>query len=168
MPKTAYTTKAAPKPAAKNPAPALDINLNQLNQLTSWLMGTGLEEVEIEQAGTRLRLKKPGLAPNFSVSSASASAPAAPAAVAPAAAPAEDLSNAFKSPMVGTFYRAPSPEAAALVKEGDTVQVGQPLAIIEAMKTMNQITATHAGTVRKILVQNAQAVEFGQPLFIIS
>lgn len=138
------------------------INLKQLDQLAKWLETTGLEEVEIETAGTRLRLRKPGTAV------AMAAAPvAAPQAAAAPAAPANSDANTFKSPMVGTFYRAGSPDAAPFVKEGDTVAAGQPLAIIEAMKTMNQIEADRAGTVTKVLVQNAQAVEFGQPLFII-
>lgn len=140
------------------------IDLKQLDQLAKWLETTGLEEVEIETAGTRLRLRKPG------TTVAAVAAPiAAPAAVAaPAAAPvANPDANAFKSPMVGTFYRSSSPDTAPFVSEGDKVSAGQTLGIIEAMKTMNQIEADRAGTVTKILVQNAQAVEYGQPLFII-
>lgn len=140
------------------------IDLKQLDQLAKWLETTGLEEVEIETAGTRLRLRKPSTAVMH----------AAPVHSAPAhvptplkAEPTVDTASHFKSPMVGTFYRATSPDGAPLVKEGDTVSVGQPLAIIEAMKTMNQIESDRAGTVTKILVSNAQAVEYGQPLFII-
>ncbi len=140
------------------------IDLKQLDQLAKWLETTGLEEVEIETAGTRLRLRKPGVATVAAAPVVQAVAPATPAAAAPA--PAVDA-NAFKSPMVGTFYRSSSPDAAPFVKEGDTVSAGQTLGIIEAMKTMNQIEADKGGTVTKILVQNAQAVEYGQPLFII-
>ncbi|RYG61460.1 MAG: acetyl-CoA carboxylase biotin carboxyl carrier protein [Alphaproteobacteria bacterium] len=141
------------------------MDLKQLDQLAKWLETTGLEEVEIETSGTRLRLRKPGVA----VTAVAAPVAAAPqAAAAPAAAPvANNDAITFKSPMVGTFYRAGSPDAAPFVKEGDVVSVGQPIAIIEAMKTMNQIEADRAGTITKVFAQNAQAVEFGQPLFII-
>ena len=144
------------------PAP---FDIKQLDQLAKWLEGTGLEEVEIESHGTRLRLRKPGVAV-----AAVAAAPvqaAMPAATAAKVEAPADNANAFKSPMVGTFYRSGSPDAAPFIKEGDKVSAGQTLGIIEAMKTMNQIEADRAGTVTKILVQNAQAVEYGQPLFII-
>jgi acetyl-CoA carboxylase biotin carboxyl carrier protein len=148
----------------KKPANS-SVDMKQLTELAKWLETTGLEEVEIESNGTRLRLRKPGSAATYTALPA---APAASPAPAAAAAPTvQDTANQFKSPMVGTFYRATSPDAAALVKEGDSVTVGQPLAIIEAMKTMNQIESDRAGTVTKILVANAQAVEYGQPLFII-
>lgn len=149
----------------KKPA-ATSFDIKQLDQLAKWLETTGLEEVEIESHGTRLRLRKPGSAvAQHVVAAAPAVAAAAPAPHKPE--PATDAAATFKSPMVGTFYRANSPESPAFVKEGDTVTVGQTLGIIEAMKTMNQIEADRAGTVTKILVANAQAVEYGQPLFII-
>lgn len=145
------------------PAP---FDIKQLDQLAKWLEGTGLEEVEIESHGTRLRLRKPGVAmATVAAAPVAASVPAATAATVEA--PAETAANAFKSPMVGTFYRSGSPDSAPFIKEGDKVAAGQTLGIIEAMKTMNQIEADRAGTVTKILVQNAQAVEYGQPLFII-
>ena len=144
------------------PAP---FDIKQLDQLAKWLEGTGLEEVEIESHGTRLRLRKPGMAVAAVAAPVQAAAPAAAAPVAEAAA--EVSANAFKSPMVGTFYRSSSPDSAPFIKEGDKVSAGQTLGIIEAMKTMNQIEADRSGTVTKILVQNAQAVEYGQPLFII-
>lgn len=156
-------------PTAKKPAAAPKdtnkIDLSQLTDLAKWLESTGLEEVEVEAAGTRIRLKKQGsgVPVTYAAPVASLAAPA-PAAAQPAA---ESTANAFKSPMVGTFYRASSPDAAPFVKEGDTVSAGQPLAIIEAMKTMNTIESDRSGTVTKVLVSNAQAVEFGQPLFII-
>lgn len=150
---------------SKKPAPTTSFDIKQLDQLAKWLETTGLEEVEIESHGTRLRLRKPGSGMVTQMAAPVAATPvAAPVA---AAAPATDTAATFKSPMVGTFYRANSPESPALVKEGDTVTVGQTLAIIEAMKTMNQIESDRAGTVTKILVSNAQAVEYGQPLFII-
>lgn len=154
-------------PATPKPSKASDkLDLKQLDQLAKWLESSSMEEVEIEAAGTRIRLRKPG---SGMVSyAAAAPAPVPQAAPAPAAAkPETDSANAFKSPMVGTFYRAASPDAAPFVKEGDKVSVGQPLGIIEAMKTMNQIESDRAGTVTKVLAGNAQAVEFGQPLFII-
>lgn len=153
-------------PTSKKPSIATDtFNLADLNQLAEWLSKSALEEVEIEHAGTRIRLRKPG----------SAVAVAAPVAAAAATLPVQgavqtattEAANTFKSPMVGTFYRASSPEASPFVKEGDTVSTGQTLCIIEAMKTMNQIEADRAGTVRKVLVNNAHPVEFGQPLFVI-
>ena len=98
---------------------------------------------------------------------AAAPAPsAAPAAPAPAPA-ARDLSNAQKSPMVGTFYRAASPSTPAFVEVGQTVKAGDTLCIIEAMKLMNEIEAEKSGVVKEILVENGQPVEFGEPLFII-
>ena len=97
--------------------------------------------------------------------------PAAPAAAAPvpesAAAPEADTAGAIKSPMVGTVYLASEPGAANFVKVGDSVTEGQTLLIVEAMKVMNPITADKAGTVKAILVENAQPVEFDQPLVVI-
>ncbi|EMS1754330.1 acetyl-CoA carboxylase biotin carboxyl carrier protein, partial [Neisseria gonorrhoeae] len=84
-----------------------------------------------------------------------------------AAPAARDLSDAQKSPMVGTFYRAPGPNAAAFVEVGQQVKAGDTLCIIEAMKLMNEIEAEKSGTVKEILVENGTPVEFGEPLFII-
>lgn len=147
----------------KKPAES-KIDLKQLDQLAKWLETTGLEEVEIETAGTRLRLRKPGVA---MVAAPQPQVAAQTPVKSEAPAPQSAELPTFKSPMVGTFYRATSPDSAPLVKEGDSVTIGQPLAIIEAMKTMNTIESDRAGTITKILVANAQAVEFGQPLFII-
>lgn len=147
-------TDTKPKAAAPD--------LKALQKLADWLDTTSLEEVELEQGGVRMRLKKPS-------AGGMATAPMAVSA-APAAVPAADAAvpaNAFTAPMVGTFYRSPSPDAQAFVNEGDTVKEGQTLCIIEAMKTMNQIAADRAGRVVKIIAQNAQPVEFGQPLFVI-
>jgi acetyl-CoA carboxylase biotin carboxyl carrier protein len=103
---------------------------------------------------------------------AAIAAPVAPAAAAPAApaappVPAAETGHTVKSPMVGTFYRSSSPGGPPLVEVGTAVKEGQPLCIIEAMKIMNEIEADKAGTVARILVENGQPVEFGQPLFII-
>ena len=104
------------------------------------------------------------------VAAAPAPAPAAPAAAPAAPATAEEpavTGTPVTSPMVGTFYRAPNPGAEPFVKVGDRVEVGQTLGIIEAMKLLNEIEAETAGVIKEICVENAQPVEFGQPLFII-
>ncbi len=139
-----------------------DLNgfIEVLSQFEAWLMKSGLEELEITHEGRHIRLKKPGVG---GVMMAAAPAPAG-AAVVPQAA---EVGEAFKAPLVGTFYAANSPDAAPYVQVGTEVKVGQVLGIIEAMKTMNQITADRAGKVLKVLIQNGQPVEFGQPLFII-
>ena len=146
----------------------MSLKLTELKKLADFLAETGLEEIEVElspENGGRVRLKRPGA--NVSAYAMPAvPVAAAPAATAPAAT--ESDANAFTSPMVGTFYQSPAPEAAAFVNVGDSVKPGQTLCIIEAMKTMNQIESDRAGTVRKILIQNGSPVEFGQPLFVIS
>jgi acetyl-CoA carboxylase biotin carboxyl carrier protein len=157
--KTPPKAKLAPKPAATSTLPSA-LPLTTLTELADWLNTTPLEEVELEHAGLRLRLKKPSVGTAIGMAMPMASAPAQ--AAAPAAA--ETTAITIKSPMVGTFYRASGPDAAPFVQEGDTVAVGQTIGIIEAMKTMNQITADHAGIVAKILAANGQPVEFGQPL----
>lgn len=140
-----------------------------IRELAGILDETGLTEIEIEKDGARLRVAKQGVA---------LAAPAAIATPAPAAAPVSTPSpastpsqtnhpGAVKSPMVGTAYLAPSPGAAQFVKEGGTVTEGQTVIIIEAMKTMNPIAAPRSGTVTKILVSDAQPVEFDEPLIII-
>ena len=98
------------------------------------------------------------------------SAPAAPAAAAPVAAdaPVVDEGHAVNSPMVGTFYRSASPDSKPFVEVGDTVAVGDTLCIIEAMKLLNEIESDKAGVVKKILLDNGLAVEYGEPLFIIA
>ncbi|NOS96312.1 MAG: acetyl-CoA carboxylase biotin carboxyl carrier protein, partial [Methylotenera sp.] len=95
-----------------------------------------------------------------------AAAPQAAVAIAEAA-PAVEEGHAVNSPMVGTFYRSPSPDAKSFVEVGDTVAIGDTLCIIEAMKLLNEIESDKAGVVKKILVDNGQAVEYGEPLFII-
>lgn len=142
-----------------------------VRELALLLDETSLTEIEIERAGVRLRVAR-----NISVAATMpmqvAAAHAMPvAATAAAAAPATaDLSKhpgAVTSPMVGTAYWAPEPGAKPFVEVGSKVSVGQTLLIIEAMKTMNQIPSTRAGTVTQILVEDGQPVEFGEPLVII-
>lgn len=142
-----------------------------VRELALLLDETSLTEIEIERAGLRLRVAR-----NISVAATmpvpvahAAPVPVAAAAAAPAAA-AADLSKhpgAVTSPMVGTAYWAPEPGAKPFVEVGSKVSVGQTLLIIEAMKTMNQIPSTRAGTVTQILVEDGQPVEFGEPLVII-
>ena len=137
-----------------------------IRKLAELLSETDLNEIEIEHETLRLRLSR--------TSEVTQVIQAAPAAVAPvataAAAPAADNSaseNALKSPMVGTAYLSPEPGKPAFVAVGDKVKAGQTILIIEAMKTMNQIPAEKAGTVKAILVDDAQPVEFGEPLLVI-
>jgi acetyl-CoA carboxylase biotin carboxyl carrier protein len=150
-------------PPKANPAQATPDYIIKLDELAQWLEGSAMAEVEIEHEGLKLRLKKPGVEGVY----AAAPAPIAAAPAVPVAAP-EAPANTFNSPLVGTFFAASSPEAAPFVTVGARVEVGQVLGIIEAMKTMNQLTAESAGTVQKILVKNGSPVEFGQPLFVIA
>ncbi len=136
-----------------------------IRELAGILKETGLTEIEIERDDTRLRVSRQGgvaaLAPAPTAAAPQpAAAPAAPAA--PAAHP-----GAVKSPMVGTAYLAPSPGAEPFVREGTEVAEGQTVMIVEAMKTMNPIVAPRSGKVAKILVSDAQPVEFDEPLLII-
>ena len=142
-----------------------------IRELALLLDETSLTEIEIERAGLRLRVAR-----NISIAASmpasyqpSAAAPAAalPAAIAPAAANIAEHPGAVPSPMVGTAYLASEPGARPFVEVGARVAVGQTLLIIEAMKTMNQIPSTRAGTVTQILVEDGQPVEFGEPLVII-
>jgi acetyl-CoA carboxylase biotin carboxyl carrier protein len=137
-----------------------------------------ISEISFEQAGVKIHLRRgPGAAfqpaPSYAPAPIVAAPIAAPAAAAPAAtssaAPAASAEKGLtqNSPMVGTFYRASSPDAKVFVEEGDKVEVGQVYCIIEAMKLMNEVKAEVAGKVTKILVQNGQAVEFNQPLIVI-
>lgn len=135
-----------------------------IRDLAGLLDETGLTEIEIEQQGLRVRVSRGG-----QVASAAVPVAAAAPVSAPAAEPAEAGAHpgAVKSPMVGTVYRGPAPDAAPFVETGQTVKQGQTLLIIEAMKTMNQIPAPRAGKVTSILVEDGQPVEFDEPLVII-
>lgn len=136
--------------------------------LAELLNDTGLTEIEIEQKGLRIRIAR-----NVTVAAAvSAPAPAGNTAAgpAPSAAPAKEPDShpgTLKSPMVGTVYRGPEPGAPQFVEVGSVVKQGQTVLIIEAMKTMNHIPAPRPGTVKAILVENEQPVEYGEPLMII-
>ena len=117
----------------------------------------------------RVRLQRHGVAaPPSPAALAAFAAPPAPAAVAPVVAEVEPVAGVtIEAPMVGTFYRAPSPNVEPYVQEGDVVKEGQILCIIEAMKLMNEIESKAAGRIVKILVENGHGVEYGQPLFLI-
>jgi acetyl-CoA carboxylase biotin carboxyl carrier protein len=155
------------------------MDIRKVKKLIELLEESNIGEIEIKEGEESVRISRYGNQPAAPVAYAApapvapASAPApaaaeAPAAevAAPAAAPVAD--NAVLSPMVGTFYRSPSPEAPSFVEVGQTVRVGDVLCIVEAMKMMNQIEADRAGTVTAIHVENGEAVEFDQPLISIS
>jgi len=140
-----------------------------IRQLADLLNETGLSEIEIEKSGLKVRVAR-----TLNIQSTVAAVPAAPAgAPAAAAAPAAKASDpakhpgVVKSPMVGTAYRSSEPGAPSFIEVGAQVSQGDTLFIIEAMKTMNQIPAPHAGKVTAILIENGQPVEFGEPLVII-
>lgn len=144
----------------------IEINEDAVRKLAQLLEESGLSEIEYEQEGHKIRVAK-----TLHVSAAPALAPAASAAPASAPAPSsggeEVPAGAVTSPMVGTVYVAPEPTAAPFVKVGDTVQEGQTLLIIEAMKVMNPLSSPRAGKVTRILVSNGDPVEFGEPLLVI-
>ena len=148
------------------------MDIRKVKKLIELLEESDVAEIEIHEGEESVRISRASTAVVAPMAAPVAAAPvAAPApAAAPAAAPAgepEIQGHAVRSPMVGTFYSAPSPDASAFVKEGDTVSAGQTLCIIEAMKILNQIESDKAGKITKILVENGQPVEFDQPLFII-
>jgi len=142
-----------------------DIDSKLVKKLAKLLEETGLGELEFATDDWRIRVARPA-AP---VPAATVAAAPAPAAAAPAAqpAPAAENANAVKSPMVGTAYLGPDPDSPPFVSVGSTVSEGQTLMIVEAMKVMNPIPAPRAGTVKEILIQNGQPVEFGEPLIVI-
>ena len=141
--------------------------LDLARRLAAVVSELGLSEIEVESAGLKLRVQRTAV----SAVAAAAATPAAPPATSerPIVADAVPLSASIsiEAPMVGTFYRASSPTAEPYVREGDMVKEGQILCIIEAMKLMNEIESKAAGRVAKILVENGQPVEYGQPLFVL-
>ena len=151
----------------------MNVDTSLVRELAEMLGDTGLTEIEVEDGERKIRVSRGGVAmaaaaPAPVAAAAPAATPVAPAAPAgDAAAPAADTAGAIKSPMVGTVYLAPEPGASDFVKVGDSVKEGQTLLIVEAMKVMNPITAEKAGTVKSILVENAQPVEFDQPLVVV-
>lgn len=141
------------------------MDLRKLKTLIDLVSESNVSELEITEAEGKVRIVKSGPAP-MAMPPAMAMV-AAPAAVPLAGAPAALAGHAVKSPMVGTFYRSPSPGAKSFVEVGSQVKEGETLCIIEAMKILNEIEADKSGTVTRILCENGQAVEYGQPLFMI-
>jgi len=145
------------------------MDLRKLKTLIDLVSESNVSELEITEADGKVRIVKQGAAPvAYAMPVAAAPAPVAAAPVAPAV-PEEpvETGHVVKSPMVGTFYRSSSPGAKSFAEVGDVVKSGQPVCIIEAMKIMNEIEADQDGTITKILVENGQPVEYGQPLFIV-
>ena len=140
----------------------MEISLKQLRNLIATLDEGGVQEMEYEDEKLKLRL-------SFSrgASGPVVTAPSAPTVTAALPPPTtkEDASQYVTSPFVGTFYRAPAPDADPFVEVGASIRKGQVLCIVEAMKLMNEIEAEHAGTIEEILVENGESVEFGQKLF---
>ena len=153
------------------------MDLRKLKTLIDLVAESGISELEVTEGEGKVRIVKqppqvmaaPMAMPQYQ--QLPAAAPAMNVGGAPAAAAAEapqvPASHVVTSPMVGTFYRAPSPGAAPFVNVGDTVKEGQTVCIIEAMKLLNEIECDKAGVIKEILVENGQAVEYGQPLFVI-
>ena len=152
----------------------MNVDTALVRELAEMLAETGLTEIEVEDGERKIRVSRGGgvAAPMAFAAPAPAAAPAPVAAAAPApapaAAPAADHANAVKSPMVGTVYLAAEPGAANFVSVGQAVNAGDTLVIVEAMKVMNPIVADRAGTVQAVLVENAQPVEYDQPLVVIA
>jgi acetyl-CoA carboxylase biotin carboxyl carrier protein len=160
------------------------MNQKELKELIDFLIEKDISEFELERGDVKVRIKRgaeaaaplithavpmatmPMAAPSAQAGQPVAAAPPATASAAPPAAAEEEL-HTVKSPIVGTFYEAPGPGALPFVKPGDQVAAGQVLCIIEAMKLMNEIEADASGEVVKVLVNNGQPVEYGQPLFAI-
>jgi len=152
------------------------MDLRKLKTLIELVEGSGIGELEIQEGEERVRITRsvaaaPASNPTSTVyattSPANAPAPVQVPAEA-AAAPAVSEGHFVKSPMVGTFYRAASPGSKPFVEVGDSVQVGDTLCIIEAMKLMNEIESDKAGVVKQVLAENGQPVEYGQPLIVIA
>ncbi|MDP3809470.1 MAG: acetyl-CoA carboxylase biotin carboxyl carrier protein [Comamonadaceae bacterium] len=153
------------------------MDLRKLKTLIDLVSESNVSELEITEAEGKVRIVKSApVVAAAPVTYSMAPAPVAPSVVpavevaatpVAAAAPAEPVGHTVKSPMVGTFYRASSPGAKPFVEIGDTIKEGETICIVEAMKILNEIEADKSGTVTQILVDNGQAVEYGQPLYVI-
>jgi acetyl-CoA carboxylase biotin carboxyl carrier protein len=151
------------------------MDIRKVKKLIELLEASSVDEIEIKEGEESVRISRntgapiamaaPVAAPAMPAPAALAPAPVTPEAAAPSAAPS--AANAVKSPMVGTFYRSPSPDAAPFVEVGQNVRVGDVLCIVEAMKMMNQIEADRAGTVTAVHAENGDPVEFDQPLITV-
>jgi acetyl-CoA carboxylase biotin carboxyl carrier protein len=174
------TAAQAPTEDETRPSPQPIVDLDFLRGLIAAVDDSGIDSLEVSRGGTRIRISK---TPESTTSIVQGSAqvsnepahlvPAAPAAISAApeepapAAPAPNNWVEIKSPMVGTFYRSPSPEAPAYVEVGSRVVKGQTLCILEAMKLMNELEADLSGIVREIAVENGEPVEYGQVLYLL-
>lgn len=146
------------------------MDLRKLKKLIDLVQESGIAELEITEGEEKVRIVKGGNASSAGATVASPTPLPAESRPAPAAAPPEPAvqeGHVVKAPMVGTFYRAPSPDAKPFVEVGQTVKEGDTICIVEAMKLMNEIEADASGVVKAILVENGQPVEYGQPLFIL-
>jgi acetyl-CoA carboxylase biotin carboxyl carrier protein len=152
------------------------MDLRKLKKLIDLVQDSGIAELEITEGEEKVKIVRGGAvsvvpaAGSTPQSPVAVAAPAAPAGPPPAAAPEGESGqegHILKAPMVGTFYRSPSPDAKPFVEVGQTIEEGQTVCIIEAMKLMNEIEADATGTVKAVLVENGQPVEYGQPLFLI-
>ena len=148
------------------------MNLKELKELLVLMEEHGLAEMEVEREGLRVRLRKLSGATDVAAersAAASSMHPAGPGSLSPAplAEPAKPQGMTIASPMVGTFYRAPSPESPPFAEVGQAVEVGQVVCILEAMKLMNELKSEVRGRIVQVLVENGQPVEFGQPLFLL-
>jgi len=147
------------------------MDLRKLKKLIDLVQDSGIAELEITEGEEKVRITS--VSPHSQPVYASHPQPqmmpplSAPAGETAAAAPAEPEGHVVKSPMVGTFYRTPSPNAKSFVEVGQSVKSGDTLCIIEAMKLMNEIEADESGVIKAILIENGQPVEYGQPLFVI-
>jgi len=145
------------------------VNLDELQALIRLFEASDLAEIEVEEEGRRVRLKKPG--------PETAAAGPAPATVSAGMAPTpayaagvegqDDALTTIKSPMVGTFYAAPAPDAPSFVQPGDTVEENQVVCMVEAMKLKNEVSARFPAVIEEVLVQTGEPVEYGQPLFVV-
>src|SRR5690349_14259234 len=150
------------------------MDLRKLKKLIDLVQESGIGEIEITEGEEKVRISRQLAAQPMMMATPQMQPMAMPGAPAPAAAPAaaapppEPKGHALKSPMVGTFYRAPSPGAPPFVEIGQSVSKGQTLCIIEAMKLLNEIESDVSGPVKAILVENGQPVEYGRPLFLIA
>lgn len=155
-------------PAKKETGEGMNVDIKLVRDLAAILEKAGLTEIEVEDGDRKIKVARGG-GTFVSAPPPAAPAPAAPAPAAEAAAaPVDDHAGAQKSPMVGTAYLAAEPGADNFISVGDKVAVGDTLLIVEAMKVMNPITSETAGTVKAILVENGQPIEYDQPLVVIA
>ncbi|MBC8037149.1 MAG: acetyl-CoA carboxylase biotin carboxyl carrier protein [Rhizobiales bacterium] len=146
------------------------MDLRKIKTLIDLVQQSGIAELEITEGEEKVRISRNGMPGTFMpqpMTPANYVLPGEAPAVAPVAIVPEPVGHTLKSPMVGTFYRSPSPGSPSFVEIGQSVTKGQTLCIIEAMKLLNEIESDAAGVVKAILVENGQPVEYGQPLFII-